>query len=205
MGSLTVCCPKATYIANAVTTLYPCKHEFGQIKKMIFWRRGNTIASVATAIISTTWTTLLTATGDTKAVVTPFLSGKITPGEPRETGGGNESVDGIPDLVNGSAPSVAEFTVRQWDQDVITLIKGWGCEALDVIFINENGQFGYSDAGATAFEGFPMDGFSIGDLEMGDFDGADTNKLKFYLRSNWSDTFEISAATAFALTLVNTA
>jgi len=39
---------------------------------------------------------------------------------------------------------------------------------------------------------------------MGDFDGADTNKLKFYLRSNWSDTFEISVASTFALTLVNT-
>ena len=201
MGSLTICCPAATYLANAVTDAYPCKHEFGQIKKLIFWRRGNS-TTVASALTSTTWASLLAATDDTKPVVTPFLAGVITPGEPRETGGGNESIDGIPDTVNGNAPSVAEFTIRQWDQDVITTIKGWACEALDVIFINENGQFGYSDA-STAFDGFPIDGISVGDMGFGDFDGADSNKLKFYLRSNWSDTFEISEATTFALTLVN--
>lgn len=204
MGSLTVCCPKATYLTSAVTTLYPCKHEFGQIKKMIFWRRDQSMTSVASAIISTNWTAKLTATGNTKVVVTPFLAGKITPGEPRETGGGNESIDGIPDLVNGNAPSVAEFTIKQWDQDVITILKGWGCENIDVIFINENGAFGYSDGGSTSFKGFPIGSLSLGDLEFGDFDGADRNKLKFYLRSNWSDTFEMSAATSFALTLVNT-
>jgi hypothetical protein len=193
-------------MASAVTTLYPCKAEFGQIQKMIFWRRGNKIASVATAIVATTWTTLLTATGNTKAIVTSFVVGKVTPGEAREAGGGNESIDGIADVV-GLNPSVFEGYLKQQDQDVIKALKKLACEVLDVILINENGAFGYLDiqyAGTgTGFYGVPVGGLSIGDLEFGDFDGEDRNKIKFSLPANWSDNFEKSADTAFALTLVN--
>jgi hypothetical protein len=203
---ITPCCPKSTTLTSAVTTLYPCPQEFGQIQKMIFWRRGNSIASVATALVSTTWATLLTATGDTKALVTSFAIGKITPGDPREAGGGNESKDGIPEVV-GLNPSTGEFMLIQQDQDVIAALKELQCEALDVILINENGQFGYLDTeyngSGTGFYGIPVAGLSVGDLETGDFDGSDRNKLKFFLPACWSDNFEISAATTFALTLVN--
>ncbi len=203
---ITNCCPKPTYLASAVTTLYPCKFEIGQVQKLIFWRRGNKIASVATAIISTTWTTLLTATGNTKALVVGFVVGKITPGEPRESGGGNESIDGIAEVV-GLKPSVAEFSLIQRDQDEIKALKKLSCEALDVLFINENGAFGYLDtqfAGiGTGFYGVPVAGLSLTDLEFGDFDGRDANKLKFSMPANWSDNLEKSADTAFALTLVN--
>lgn len=203
---ITTGCPKSTTLASAVTVLYPCPQEIGQIQKFIFWRRGNKIASVATAIVSTTWTTLLTATGNTKALVTCFVAGKINPGEPRESGGGNESVDGIP-VVVGLNPSVAEFVLIQQDQDVIKNLKKLKNEALDCVMINENGQFVYLDTQyngvASGFYGIPVGGLSISDLEFGDFDGKDQNKLKFYLPANWSDNVEVSAGTAFALTLVN--
>jgi hypothetical protein len=204
--SITTCCPKSTTLASAVTVLFPCPVEFGQIQKLIFWRRGNHIASLASAIVSTTWTTLLTATGATKALVAGFTIGKITPGEAREAGGGNETKDGIP-VVIGSQPSVAEFMLIQQDQDVISQLKKLQCEALDVLMINENGQFMYSDTEVNGihagFFGFPVGGLSVGDLETGDFDGKDQNKLKFYLPPNWSNTAEISAATSWALNLLN--
>lgn len=203
---ITNCCPKPTYLASAVTTLYPCKAEFGQIQKLIFWRRGNKIASIATALIATTWTTLLTATGNTKALVVGFVVGKVTPGEARESGGGNESIDGIPEVV-GLNPAVFEGNLIQRDQDEIKALKKLMCEALDVIFINENGAIGYLDtqfAGTgTGVYGVPVAGLSVGDLEFGDFDGRDQNKIKFMMPANWSDNFEKSADTAFALTLVN--
>lgn len=202
---LTVCCPKSTTLTSAVTVLYPCPVEFGQIQKLIFWRRGNT-KSVASALQSTTWTALLTATGDTKALVAGFVIGKVTAGEAREAGGGNETKDGIP-VVIGSNPSVFEGQIIQADQDVIKNLKKLQCEALDVIFVNENQQFGYLDTlyngTATAFYGIPVAGLSIGDLEFGDFDGKDQNKIKFFMPANWSNNFEISAATTFALTLLN--
>lgn len=203
---ITNCCPKPTYLASAVTTLYPCKAEFGQIQKLIFWRRGNKIASIATALVSTTWTTLLTATGNTKALVVGFCVGKVTPGEARESGGGNESIDGIPEVV-GLNPAVFEGNLIQRDQDEIKVLKKLMCEALDVLFINENGAIGYLDtqfAGTgTGVYGAPVAGLSVGDLEFGDFDGRDQNKIKFMMPANWSDNFEKSADTAFALTLVN--
>jgi hypothetical protein len=202
---ITTCCPKPTYMASAVTSLYPCKAEFGQIQKLIFWRRGNKIA-IASAIIATTWTALLTATGNSKALVAGFVVGKVTPGEARESGGGNESLDGIPTVV-GLNPSVAEFQLIQRDQDEIKALKKLACEALDVIFVNENGAFGYLDtqfAGSVAgFYGIPVAGLSITDLDLGDFDGRDANKLKFSMPANWSDNFEKTADTAFGLTLIN--
>jgi hypothetical protein len=140
---ITVCCPKSTTLASAVTTLYPCPQEFGQIQKLIFWRRGNT-KTVASALQATTWTAMLTATGSTKALVAGFTIGKVTPGDAREAGGGNETKNGIP-VVIGSSPSVAEFMLIQQDQDVIKQLKKLHCEALDVIFVNENGQFAYLD------------------------------------------------------------
>jgi hypothetical protein len=204
--SITTCCPKATYLSSAVTTLYPCPQEFGQIQKLIFWRRGQKLTAVASAVISTTWTAKLVATGDSKALVVGFVIGKVTAGDPREAGGGNETKNGIP-VVIGQQPSSAEFMAIQFDQDVIKALKKLQCEALDVLFINENGQFMYADTiyGGTAsgFYGFPIQGLSVNDLEFGDFDGKDQNKIKFYLPPNWSNDAEISAATAFALTLIN--
>jgi hypothetical protein len=203
---ITTGCPKPTYMASAVTSLNPCPSEFGQIQKLIFWRRGNKIASIATALIATTWTTLLTATGNTKALVAGFVVGKVTPGEARESGGGNESIDGIATVV-GVNPSVAEFQLIQRDQDEIKALKKLASEALDVLFINENGAIGYLDqqynGTGTGVYGIPVAGLSITDLEFGDFDGRDQNKLKFSMPANWSDNFEKSADTAFALTLVN--
>jgi hypothetical protein len=202
---ITVCCPKSTTLASAVTVLYPCPQEFGQIQKLIFWRRGNT-KSVASALQSTTWTALLIATGSTKALVAGFVVGKVTAGEAREAGGGNETLNGIP-VVIGQQPSVFEGQIIQADQDVIKELKKLQCEKLDVIFVNENGQFGYLDTlyngTATGFYGSPIDGLQINDLEFGDFDGKDQNKIKFYLYPNWSNNFEITAATSFALTLIN--
>jgi hypothetical protein len=202
---ITVCCPKSTTLASAVTTLYPCPQEFGQIQKLIFWRRGNT-KTVASALQATTWTAMLTATGSTKALVAGFTIGKVTPGDAREAGGGNETKNGIP-VVIGSSPSVAEFMLIQQDQDVIKQLKKLQCEALDVIFVNENGQFAYLDTiygGSTSgFYGAPIQGLSVGDLEFGDYDGKDQNKLKFYLPANWSNDLEYTASTTFALTLIN--
>jgi len=192
-------------MTSAVTTLYPCPSEFGQIQKLIFWRRGN-YKSVASALQATTWTSLLTATGNTKALVAGFVIGKVTAGEAREAGGGNETKDGIPVII-GQQPSVFEGQLIQRDQDEIRLLKAIQCETLDVIFVNENGQFGYLDTlyngSTTGFFGIPIGGLQINDLEFGDFDGKDQNKIKFWMPANWSNNFEISAATTFGLTLIN--
>jgi len=204
MGSLTVCCPVSTVVPSVVTVLNPCNSDVGQIQKLIFWRLGNSIDSVATAIISTTWTALLVATGDTKAVVSPFVSNPDIPaGDPREFGGGNETRWGAPHRKGGQSPALT-FTLLAEDQDVIVLLKSLRCENLEVLFVNEAGQLIYSDAGS-AVAGFPIvpNSFFVGDKKIGGFDEVDSNILQFNLQPNWSDTLEITAATSFLLTLVN--
>ena len=201
--SKTICCPVPTAIDSIVTTLNPCISDVGQIQKMVFWRAGNTIASEATAIISTTWTTLLAAVDGTKAVVSPFVANVEVPtSEPREFGGGNETINGAPIRKGGNSVAVSAVAYQE-DQDVITALKQLACENLEVIFINESAQFIYSDAGG--FSGFPIAKGSlfISDKSFGGFNDPDQNMITFNLKSNWSDTLEISTVTDFALDMVN--
>jgi hypothetical protein len=203
-STLAVCCPAPTAIASVVTVLNECPNDVGQIQKLVFWRRGNSIASVATAIISTTWTTLLAATGDTKAIVSPFIANvELAPSEAREFGGGNETRWGAPIRKGGSSPSFTA-SIYQYDQDTITALKDLRCEILDVIFINEANQFVYSDAGSV-FAGFQVAANSlfVSDKGFGGLDDADQNVIMFNLKPDWSDTLEITTETTFALDMVN--
>lgn len=202
-STLTVCCPRPTAIASVVTVLNPCPADIGQIQKMVFWRRGNTIASVATAIVASGWTDLLAATGDTKAVVSPFMANvTIPPSEAREFGGGNETRWGSPIRKGGGSVPVTA-SMYQIDQDTIAALKDLACESLDVIFINEANQFIYSDS--TNVSGFQIvaGSFFVSDKGVGGMDEADQNMIMFNLKPNWSDTLEISTETTFALDMIN--
>lgn len=202
-SSKTVCCPRPTAIASAVTVLNPCTSDVGQIQKLVFWRRGQNIGTLATALTSTAWTTLLAATGDTKAIVTPFLGNvKLPTNEAREFGGGNETRWGAPIRKGGSSP-VFSASMYQEDQDVIAALKALACEALDVIMINESNQFVYSDS--STFSGFEVANGSlfISDKGVGGLDDPDSNMIMFNVKPNWSDTLEISTETSFALDMIN--
>ncbi len=203
----TVCCPRPTAIASAVTILNPCPQDVGQIQKLVFWRRGQSM-TVASAITSTAWTTALAATGDTKALVTPFVANvELAPSEAREFGGGNETRWGAAIRKGGSSP-VFTASMYQEDQDVITALKALACESLDVIFINESNQFAYSDTsgGTAAFYGFEVaaNTLFVSDKGVGGLDDADSNMITFNVKPNWSNTLEISVETTFALDMVNT-
>ena len=203
-SSLSICCPVPTSIASAVTVLNPCASDVGQIQKLVFWRRGQSIASLATAIISTTWTTLLAAADDTKAIVSPFIANVELPAsEAREFGGGNETRWGAP-IRKGGSSSAFTASIYQEDQDVIAALKDLACESLDVLFINEANQLVYSDAGSVV-AGFQIAANSlyVSDKGVGGLDDADQNTIMFNLKPEWSNTLEISTETTFLLDMVN--
>ena len=203
-SSRSVCCPRPTGIASAVTVLNPCPSDIGQIQKMVFWRRGQSIGTLATALTSTAWTTLLAATGDTKAIVTPFVANvEIPPSEPRTFGGGNETRWGA-EIRKGNSSVPVTGSMYQEDQDIITALKALSCESLDVIFINESNQFVYSDS--STFSGFEVAAASLrfSDKGVGGLDVADKNNFVFNLKPEWSNTLEISTETTFALDMINT-
>ena len=200
--STRICCPIPTYIPSAVTSTTGCAQDVGQVQKFIFWRRDNN-TTVASAITSTYWSTALVATGDTKAVVSPFIGNpELEPGDPREFGGGNETINGIP-IIKGSEASVFSGRFYQEDQDTITTMKQWSCEKIDVLMINENNQLIYDDRGGSAVYGFPLESLNIKDLKLGGFIDADYNDFSLRLVPDWSDGLEISTETSFLLELVN--
>lgn len=201
--SISCNCPTPTAMANVITSLTPCDINFGQTQKLIFWRAGNTV-STASAVLEATWTTLLTATGDTKAIVSPFISAPANEGgEPIEFGSGNEVRDGIP-IILGSEPVTFSAMMYGAEQSVILLFKELMCETLEVILINSDGKFGAKVVG-TAMSGFPIDSLFVGDKKLGGYDAVDTNDLTWRFRPNWSDNFAIVDPTDNfnALTLIN--
>jgi len=207
-STLSVCCPVPTAIASVVTTLNPCPSDVGQIQKLVFWRRGTRIGSLATALTLTAWTASLATSTASKTIVSPFVGNvELAPSEPREFGGGNETRWGAPIRKGGSSP-VFSASMYQIDQDVIASLKDLACEALDVAFINEANQFVYSDTngGTTGFYGFEVANvsFFVSDKGIGGLEDADQNKIMFNLKPNWSDTLEITTETTFALDMVNT-
>jgi hypothetical protein len=198
-------CPVPTAIGNIITTLKPCPEYFGQTQKQIFWRSGNSIASVATMIVEATWTSLLAADDDTKAVVSPHIHNPATEGGAvKEFGSGNEVRDGIPIILGRD---MTKFTCRFYNmaESYIRALKELECESLEVILINSLGWFGHRLDG-TAVKGFPISGFFISDRKLGGLDEADVHEVQFSFRPNWSDYLTITDPTANfnALDLINT-
>jgi hypothetical protein len=202
MGLTTCTCPVSVTITSIITNINDCKVEFGQIQKMIFWRHGQSLSAVASAISATCWTARLTATGDKKAVASPFVSLIIPPTTIREVGSGNEVRNGIPIQI-GTLSVKCEGHIWQQDQAVIKLLKNLECEDLDVLFINENNQLGYSKE-SSKVKGFPITSFFVSDLGTGSYADGSKNMFSFYLPGGWSDYFTITTATSFLLDTVNT-
>ena len=185
----TICCPIPTGIASAVTVLNPCPEDVGQIQKLIFWRRGNSIDTVANAILTATWDALVIALDDTRVVFSPFVANVESPfSEPREFGGSNETRWGSP-IRKGAQSTTFKASMYQEDQDVIASLKDLACEALDVLFINEANQLIYNEGpGGAVVQGFQIveSSFNISDKGIGGQDDADVNIMTFNLKPNWS-------------------
>ena len=190
----TVCCPAPATLESAVTELDPCRQDIGQIIKFIFWRRGNSIASVATATLTATWTDLFEATDDTKALQTPFVADVQIPlSEAREFGSGNEVRSGSTKR-KGSNPVEVTAKIYNADQDTITILKELVCESLDVFLVNESFQIMYYEGSAgSVVGGFEVVNRSlwISDKKIGGLDDADYNSLTFNLKPNWSNKLKI--------------
>lgn len=199
--SKTVYCPAVATLASVVTSLTGCPTEFGQIQKIVFWRRGQAFTTVASATSATVWTARLASTGDAKLLASPMLTASIPASESREAGSGNEVVNGIP-IAIGSNPVKVEGRTWEQSQTVITALKAIGGEYLDVMFINESGQLLYKLVGATA-AGFKIHSLWISDMATGTFTDGSYNTFSFYMEPNWSNAAAISVAFTASLNAVN--
>jgi hypothetical protein len=173
-----------------------CPTDVGQIQKLIFWRRGNEIADVATMILAATWTSLKAATDSTKAVVSPFIDAPVFEvGDFVEEGSGNEVRDGIPHIM-GSGNTKFTCKVYSPSSAVMREFKDLMCESLDVILVNENGFFVHHLDSASDVQGFPIYNLGVKDRYIGGFQASDYFDVVFYLRPNWADNLTITDPTA---------
>jgi len=192
--SLTCTCPVATAIGDigALT----CPENVGQIQRLVFWRGGNSFATVAALIVEASWTTLLSAADSTHAVITPLIDNPVVePGAVMAIGSGNEVRNGIPKIV-GNEPTSFTFTMRNYSVSIIRAIKELMCEpSLEVIFVQEDSKFVHRLDGLLV-KGFIVNSLRVSDKKIGGFNALDEHTLEFKLAENWSDYLTITDPTA---------
>jgi len=199
--SLIYDCPVGAAIADI--NVDTCPEQVGQIQKIIFQRVYNGTARNEIAItvaeehtLEATYTALFSASDDTKMQITPFVeSPSLTPGDPVEVGGGNDSIDGVPQII-AHGPSSFEAMFYQKSQKSIKSMQPLISEYLQVYFVNEHGKLiGEVDDhdSPTYFRGFLMNERSlfIGDKSFGGYDDRDSNMIRFALKQGWSNNLAV--------------
>lgn len=192
--------------ANAAITTIPsvtCSETFGQIQKIAFQRiyasagTLNSFTSAAAITKLASWTALKAANDSTKVVISPFINAPSQePGAPRTFGGGNESLNGIEEII-GREPSAFTASLRRIPQDVIAIMKELECEAA----ANNLGVFLFDEAGriealvdksvATTYYPIPVQSLFVGDKTHGGLEAPDSNALQFSFLPNYSDQLRI--------------
>lgn len=168
--------------------------RFGQIQKVVFQRRlkeDGTPNSDDDLNLKATWDLLLAATDATKVAPTPFImEPENEPGELREYGGGNATLNGIP-IVLGREPSQFTCALKEISQDIVKELKKMEGDDLVVYLVNANGEIGCLKYGGDDYRGIPIRSFFVSDKSFGGFEEVDRNNISFYFAPNWSDRFVV--------------
>lgn len=205
--SILYTCPLGTAIQSQLFT--DCPEQIGQIQKLIVQRayasagarNQFTIASANPNVIAS-WTPLLTALDATKAQITDWVeSPTVTPGDAQTVGGGNDSLNGVEQII-AKDPTVVEVMLYQKDQATIKALKDLASETLQVYFVNEHGKIiGETDdhTSPTIFRGFLIEPKSwfVGDKSFGGYNERDSNSLRFSMSADWSDLLHVVTPSDF--------
>lgn len=194
-------CPQAAAIADVPNA--SCPVNFGQIQKIAFQRltkadgtkNSFTQAAAITALAS--WTALLAAEDGSKIVVSPYVYAPAdSGGDARMTGGGNDDLGGIPEVLGGNP---IEFTaqMRSIPQAIAKALKSLSCESnvgnLGVFLFDENGQIEaiQDETTPTTYYPIPVRAFFVGDKVHGNYDAKDSNAISWQYAENYSDNLAI--------------
>lgn len=195
-------CPAAVALPNIPN--FTCAESFGQIQKVAFQRlyknAGEKNSFAATDYIEkkASWTQFLSASDDTKVVVSPYIQAPTAEaGAPRTFGGGNETLGGIEEII-GREPTPFTAVMRKMPQSLIKALKDLQCESdsqnLGVYLFDENGAIGaLQDPTTTAKKYYPIPirSLFIGDKTLGGLEAPDSNAIQWVFLPNWSDDLAI--------------
>lgn len=190
---LAITCPVGAQIADIIVD--DCPFNVGQVQKLILQRKYASAGvlnslTYANAALLANWTALLTATGNTKVQVTPFLKAPVTePGEPLTFGSGNEVLNGIPEIVGFD---FTQFTgvFRSQQSKTILSLKSYFGEVLGAWFITEQDKIiCVADDPTTPANVYPVPIYQyvVGDRKLGGFAEPDENIIQFALAPDWSN------------------
>lgn len=164
-----------------------CKVNYGQIQKIAFQRIDNSFSPINPIVDMSSWTYFLSASDNTKIVITPYVEAPTSNGGDEMTfGGGNNTRDGI-ELVMGINPVKMTFALRHYPQEIVSALKILTkVQDLGVYFFNGSGQilalkdgYGYAP--------IPIRSLFVGDLLLHGLSQPDRNILSFSFKANYSD------------------
>lgn len=205
-------CPPPAAIANIPTFTCPIRWE--QIQKILLRRvTGAAALTTSTALLSATITPLLSATDDTKLIVSPFLSNVIIPPNEllKEGGNDNTTLNGVPQFRGLGAVNVT-MQLRNAPATVAAAIGAITPETsiqpgqtnIEAIFVNKDGKIIGRNPSSTVFKGFPIYNLVITDVSSEGFGKDNLYNLSFDLAPGWSDKHTMLTPTDWsALTVVN--
>lgn len=194
-------CPAGTALPDIPVS--NCPESFGQIQKVAFQRlykstgEKNSFKTDAGIEKKASWTPLLSASDDTKIVISPYIQAPTAEaGAARTFGGGNETLGGVEEIM-GREPTPFTGVMRKLPQKIIKALKELQCEScgdnLGVYLFDENGAIGAIQDVKTATTHYPIPirSLFIGDKTLGGYEAPDSNNIQWAFLPNWSDDLAI--------------
>ena len=182
-------CPTGAAIPSIDTP--ECKESLGQVQKVIFQRRGQTIASADIKSLEQ-MQALKSANNSTKIAVSPYIQNPATEvGTARTFGGGNQTLGGV-EMIIGREATKFTGVIYETAQSVVKQLKEMMCEDLGVYLIDENGNIAcINGEGSTSYSPIPVRSLFVGDKNLGGYEEPDSNAIEWSFLPNWSDDLAI--------------
>ena len=186
-------CPAPTTLTEIIAEL--CGVNLKQIQRLGFQRRQSGFPFTdATIVDLAEWQTFLTATNDTKIVVTPLIGGDpvIEAGDKITTGGGdNSTLNGVEEL-EGVNPSNFSAVFKSLSSVTETQIKKLICEKNLVVYLFlQGGNIACVSADPSTAtggrNGFNCESVFLSDRNNAGFGTKDTFNFSFALPAGWSE------------------
>lgn len=191
---LTCTCPASTSLT--AVGKFTCAEAFGQVQRVGFMRlngAGLSTAEVSSVVLPlSVFSTAMSAATNDKLVMSPFINSPATEaGAARTFGGGNDSLDGIEEII-GAEPTTFTSVIRNAPAATIRDMKLLMCEAkagnLGVYLFNGNNQImGIDDSANDKLRPIPVRALFVGDKNLGGLEEPDSNALNWSFVPDWSD------------------
>lgn len=190
-----------TQTTSTISPVYGnCAFKPGQAYRVLFqlvYSTGTTLNGIGISSVTSlaSWSPFYAASDGTKIIPTDIVGGgKVTPGNVKEFGGGNETPGGSPIPIG---KSVSKFTGKMFQtvQSAIKELKKLEeVKGLGVYFVSPSDKVTgkkVSVSGADKLCPIPLEQLPYFlDAEMGEQETPVSNEFGFYLPVNYSDTID---------------